>query len=161
MCGEVQWSSLGRNNPAAVGFNSEGNFFYNHPLSGLSGVGDVVSCTFDVGKRRKRQGDMTPNNLMMELDADTEVKGAVEECNGAFAQDEASYLLNSDKSPQTLAEMLEPCPCTLEQAIIDSARFVKLEEPGNCYVSALPINERLDSLGDISLTQMCCYHDDG
>ena len=49
-----------------VGFNAEGNIFGNHPLSGFPAVGDAVSCTFDLGKRRKRQ-DMTPNNMGMEL----------------------------------------------------------------------------------------------
>lgn len=156
MCGEVQWSSLGRNRPAVVGFNSEGNFFKNHPLSGLSGIGDAVSCTFDVGKRRKRQDGEPPNNMMDELDADQDVQAAVDQCMDARNTDELAYF-GTTLTPQILAEMLDPCPCSLQQAMEDRARFVEFNERGNCYVSSFPVDVLLPAFGSITLTQMCCY----
>lgn len=159
MCGEVQWSALGRNKAAAVGYNSEGNFFTNHALSGLSGVGDAVSCTFDIGRRRKRQAVGMPNNMGMGVETDAGVAGAVGRCVGASERDEFAYLLNPELTPEILADRLEPCPCTLNQAIVDNARFRRFDGPGNCYVSSNPVPVQLLSLGGISLTQMCCYMD--
>lgn len=156
MCGDVQWSSLGRNRAAVVGFNSEGYFFENHPLSGFSGVGDAVSCTFSIGKRRKRQNGDMPNNLPMILPAEDEVMAAVEECLAAEARDEFA-LFGFAGTPQTLADMLDPCPCSVQQAIADHARFRQLDDPSNCYVSSTPVNVMLLVLGQITLTQMCCY----
>lgn len=155
MCGEVQWSSLGRNKPAVVGYNSEGNFFENHPLSGLTGVGNAVSCIFDIGRRRKRQNDQ-PNNMPMVLPADRLVQGVVKQCMEAAATDEFAYY-SSGKTPETLANELDPCPCTLQQAFEDHARFIRINEPDNCYISSTPLGSKLPSFGLISLTQMCCY----
>ena len=54
ICGEVQWSSVGENNIAVVGFNANGPFneeseisFKNYRLSGLRGVGSTISCEFE------------------------------------------------------------------------------------------------------------------
>lgn len=160
MCGGVQWSSLGRNRAAAVGYNSEGDYFVNHPLSGIAGVGDAVSCTFDIGRRRKRQNGMG-NNVGMPIETDQDVVAAVDECLGANNRDGFAYILNPELTPEILAKMLDPCPCTLQQAIVDSARFRRFDGPGNCYISSRPVSEPepvlLFTLGVISLTQKCCY----
>ena len=155
MCGEVQWSSLGRNRAAVVGLNSAGNFFYNHPLAGFSGIGDAVSCTFNIGKRRKRQNNM-PNNVVINLPTDRNLATMFRQCSIAVNRDKLAYLGTPD-TPQTLADMLEPCPCTAQQAVTDNARFRPFTQPGNCYVSARPIDVLLPTIGLITLTQMCCY----
>lgn len=157
MCGEVQWSSLGRGRAAVVGYNSEGNYFNNHPFSGLSAIGDAVSCTFDIGKRRKRETDGT--SLTNDVDNDPGVTGAVEDCLGAVGLDE---LLSNMQDPMVLADMLPSCPCERDQIIRDYARFRKLDGPGNCYVSSTPtriMGIRLTTASN-SLTQMCCYRPD-
>lgn len=158
MCGEIQWSALGRNRAAVVGYNAEANFFNNHPLSGLTGVGDAVSCTFDIGRRRKRQ-DM-PNNMPMPLPADDRVRGAVRRCLQLEEQDRFSYL-GTTETPETLAEKLDPCPCSMQQAMEDEARFMKYDDDDDktCFVSTMPVEDLLPIIGTISLTQMCCYVD--
>ena len=158
MCGEIQWSALGTNRAAVVGYNSEANFFENHPLSGLSGIGDAVSCTFDIGKRRKRQGAM-PNNMPMPLPADANVQRLVGQCLSFEARNQLAYLGTiPQETPETLADRLDPCPCTPDQAIQDHARFIKHNDQNNdCYISSKPRSVRLGALGIISLTQMCCY----
>jgi hypothetical protein len=160
VCGQVQWSSLERNKPAAVGYNSEGNYFSNHPLSGFSGIGDAVSCLSNIGKRRKRETGNT-DSTTISFCSDADVQRAVEDCMEAEERDKSAYS-NSNQTPVMLAGMLEPCPCTLQQAMEDGARFIPyVDVPGNCYVSSKPIEVRLPALGDIFLTQMCCYTENG
>ena len=159
MCGEIQWSALGRNRAAVVGYNSRANFFDNHPLSGLSGIGDAVSCTFDIGRRRKRQDVEMPNNMPMPLPADENIRRLVGQCLQFEARNMLAYL-GTTETPQTLADKLDPCPCSPNQAIEDRARYVKFDiadGPTNCYISSQPVNELLPALGPITLTQMCCY----
>ena len=157
MCGEIQWSALGTNRAAVVGYNSEGNFFENHPLSGLSGIGDAVSCTFDIGKRRKRQDDM-PNNMPMLIPADPDVQRIINRCLSFEARERFAYFGTiPEESPETLANRLDPCPCTPDQAIEDRARFVRHNDRDDCYISSQPVSVRLGGVGIIGLTQMCCY----
>ena len=157
MCGEIQWSALGRNRAAVVGYNSEGNAFENHPLSGLTNIGDTVSCTFDIGRRRKRQNNDRPNNMPMPLPADDGIRTLVRQCL-VLAQTESIVFTASRQSPNSLAEMLDPCPCTPQQAEADRARYMKLpDDTKNCYISANPLRVLLAAQGQIGLTQMCCY----
>lgn len=156
VCGEVQWSSLGRNSAAAVvGYNSEGNFFDNHPLAGFSGIGDAVSCAFNIGKGRKRQPGM-PNNMPMTLPATQTVQELVRQCTQAVNRDKLAYLL-PPFTPETLAAMLLPCPCTRQQASEDTAQYREFTTPGDCYITSQPMTVVLLAVGTISLTQMCCY----
>ena len=130
-------------------------------MSGLSGVGDAVSCTFNVGRRRKRQDDEdnVTNNVAMPIPADDTIRRLVQQCLRFEATDKLSYLL-STHTPQTLADLLDPCPCSIQQVVEDRARYVRLEDDDrNCYVSSHPIDILLPILGSIKLTQMCCYVD--
>jgi hypothetical protein len=162
MCGEVQWSALGRNRAAVVGFNAEGNFFGNHPLSGFPAVGDAVSCTFELGKRRRKRQDaeMPPANMLMELPADPELRVKVESCLNAFDFDSGLLLLGT--TPEQLAMMLEslPCPCSRGQASNDYGRFIPQKGAPQCYVSTEPVRLRL-LVSDVTLTQQCCYDANG
>ena len=158
ICGDIQWSALGINKPAVVGFNTEGKYFRNHPLSGYAGVGDAVSCTFNLGKRRKRQTLI--NNMGMQLPAGKEIVERVEKCITASAQDKE--LQDAAQINVTvLAQMLVPCPCTRRQAIMDRGRFRKQDNiTQNCYVSTNPVE--LDLIVTKSnLTQQCCYDNSG
>ena len=137
---------MGRNRAAVVGYNSEANFFANHPLSGFPGIGDAVSCTSDVGRRQNTR----INNMAMLLPANVAFLST--QCR-QFQATDGIFLIGT--TPDILAAMLDPCPCTLQQAARDIARFTRLNE--NCYVSSLPINHQLRALGGITLTQMCCY----
>ena len=150
VCGDIQWSSVGTNRAAVVGYNSEANFFENHPLSGMSEIGNAVSCGSDVGGRRKRQ-TAQPTNVVLSP-ANLDFVNA--RCLRFRATDEL-FLLGS--SPASLAAMLDPCPCTLQQATTDRAKFTRLATPTNCYVSSQPVYHQLLALGRVTLTQMCCY----
>lgn len=158
MCGEIQWSALGRNKAAVVGYNAEGNFFQNHPLSGLSSIGDAVSCTFNIGKRRKRQGQ-NGNSENVAIPTDESVTGGIDLCLTLERTDKLSYFTTSE-TPQSLATRLEQCPCTINQVAFDRARFIRLEDDTkDCYVSSEPVDVFLPALGTITLTQLCCYID--
>lgn len=53
LCGEMQWSSVGENKAAVIGFSAKGEFFNNHPQSGTENVASAVSCS-KLGRREKR-----------------------------------------------------------------------------------------------------------
>ncbi len=76
MCGEMQWSSLGRNRAAVVGYNSEGNFFQNYPSSGSATVADIISCGINQENRRRGELRVMPVNLPV----DQIVKEGAEQC---------------------------------------------------------------------------------
>lgn len=159
MCGELQWSALGRNRAAVVGFNTEGNFFGNHPLSGFPAIGDAVSCTFQLGKRRKRQDEeMPPANMLTELPADPELRVQVESCLNAFDFDVGVILIGTSAEEQ--AAKLDPCPCSRSQAAIDHGRFTPQNDQPGCFVSTNPIKTRL-LITQATFTQQCCYDSNG
>ena len=158
ICGDIQWSALGINKAAVVGFNAEGTYFGNHHLSGYAGVGDAVSCTFDLGKRRKRQTLI--NNVGMQLPAGKETVERVKECIDAFDRDK-KFLEEAQLNVTVLAQMLVPCPCTRRQAIMDRGRFRKQDDiTQDCYVSTNPVELDL-FLTKSTLTQQCCYDNSG
>lgn len=154
-CGEIQWSSLGRNRAAVVGYNARGDYFDNHPSSGFSAIGDSVSCTFQLRRRQARQAPLSSNNIMFTFFVSKSLFQLRGDCLTAMSTD-AVFLTGS--TPQNLVEMLDPCPPTLEQVRDDFGRFVL--QPGRfpssiCYVSAKFISMQLVEL--IHLTQQCCY----
>ena len=158
-CGGIQWSSLGRNRPAVVGFNAMGAYFMNHPLSGFTEIGSAVSCIVDAGQKRKRQNDTS--NMIIQLPVDNNVANTLSDCLTRYRADITlliiSQLINPQGpgDPQSLAAMLDPCPCTQNQARLDRGRYTLFNN--NCYISARPTLVQLQAIGQISLTQMCCY----
>ena len=160
---------MNRNQGAVIGFDAEGNYFGNHPLSGSSSIGDAVSCTFDIRKRRKRNVqaagqacDLNPPIGMGFGD----VLGAVRIClrlNGEDV-DRFNRLFEGEPNvmtvPNRLAGLFGPCPCTEDHARNDLGRYIK-QPTGTvfgveCYVSGKPIVMRT-----LNLTQQCCYSADG
>lgn len=142
-----------------VGYNFEGEYFQNHPLSGYSGIGDAVSCTFDIGRRRKREA--ADRDDLMCLPVDDELADKVGECDQAAENRMLDFMPITVYTPESLASLLDPCPCSLDQAMRDHARFVPIDEPEGCFVSASPLKEpnTLVARGPVSITQMCCYVD--
>lgn len=151
VCGDIQWSSVGTNRSAVVGFNSEGNEFGNHPLSGFSDIGDAVSCTAQVGKRRKRQRETT--NDKMKLPTNETLQNLIKRC---VVADMLDKILLLGENTTELAQQLEPCPFTRDQALVDYGRFVEQENLSQCFVSTNPVEVQV-LLTTISLTQQCCY----
>ena len=145
----MQWSSLGSGNAAVVGYNS-GTSFYNHPLSGFTPIGESISCTVDTIRRQKRQNKRQPTNIALLLPADKNLKMMLSNCRVEIERDK---LLFMEHLPEVLALLLEPCPCTLEQASKDLGRFVKFTDTPLCYLSG----PKSVYLFNITLTQQCCY----
>lgn len=156
-CGEMQWSAVGANRPAVVGYNARGDYYSNHPSSGFAAVGNSVSCTFRLGRRQARQAPPpSVNNIMMDLGTNMSVAQQHEECVTAINND---VFLTGD-TPENLLEYLEPCPYTLQQVRDDFGRFVLQNEsfPSSiCYVSAKFIS--MQRVERFSLTQQCCYYE--
>ena len=157
-CGGIQWSSVGQNNLAVVGFNagtSSDNvesFFKNYRLSGLEGVGGNVSCEV-------KTSNIT--NLIIRLPA-TEFVEQSNKLNCILALQEDTAILGGETTHAQLSEMLDHCPCTREQAVEDNARFIPQLCPNmmvfDCFISASPkMLEILSTNMTLMVTQQCCY----
>ena len=156
ICGEMQWSAVGRNKAAVVGINAQGEFYRNHPLSGYSGIENAVSCADALGKRRKRQCDDIQISELERMPCDDDMERIVGDCLRSIRMDENVNLRGT--TPEDLAKNLDPCPCTLRHALADFGRYVKLSDSPLCFVSAVPRIIRLVAFQS-SLTQVCCYND--
>lgn len=158
MCGGIQWSGL-RTNNAVAGFNAEGKYFSNLPFSGYAGVGDALSCNFDLGKRRrKRQTDMTAPLIILLPPGETP-QADRERCITASNNDKIGFILLLEPQVifQTLATMLDPCPCKKSQADMDG-QFRQQDDLSRCYATANHVPYQTPNLGiPITLTQQCCY----
>lgn len=167
-CGDIQWSGLNQNQAAVVGFNAEGDYFENHPLSGFASIGEAVSCTFDVSERQKRNVDpgfQTDLNVIS-LGPDNPITVIVYgcECDAMYSddrdlfQDIFSDEPNIDGVPGILVERFESCPPTEQQAMNDLGRYIKQPSDSisisdvECYVSGRPIE-----IESLEITQQCCY----
>ena len=151
-CGEIEWSSVGENNLAVVGFNANGPFdeeseipFKNYRLSGLRGVGGTIACEYN-----------PITNFIVRLPSTQRQRNQIE-CIKALDTD--SDILQGEKTYSELAEMLKPCPCTLSQVSQDGARFIRQANSAlNCYVSTNPVEVLVAKTNDkLTLTQQCCY----
>ena len=155
ICGEMQWSAVGRNKAAVVGYNAQSDFFKNHPLSGFSGIEDAVSCAVQLGNRRRRQSVQPSDDTLSErMPTDEEVEEAVGTCLTMIELDTRVTLIGFE--PENIAEMLDSCPCTLSQIEADFGRYVQLSDSPLCFVSAKPQIVRLITVST-TLTQLCCY----
>ena len=160
-CGGIQWSSLGVNRPAVVGFNARASPFVNNRFSGLPEIGNAVSCIFNIGKRKKRQNDPMQNGMTIDIPVDDRIAGIVRDCLTRYRSDITLLMISQQINPQgpgdpqSLANMLAPCPCSQQQASADRGRYTRFNF--NCYISARPLAVELAVLGQLSLTQMCCY----
>lgn len=157
----MEWSSLGQSRAAVVGFNSEGNFFQNHPASGFASVADIVSCGVNQGRRRRKRQEPEPLPPIMQLDVDPDIRNSAAECNDRRNLDQ---ILLQD--PNQLAVSLSGCPCppTQGQAMIDAARFVEHSNSPLCYVSTVPnCNAEAQVQGAVTVTaaHQCCYDNNG
>lgn len=168
MCGGIQWSSLGVGNSAVVGYNSRGNYFSNHPFSGFSQISDALSCTFSSRRRQRRQSNrlLAYNNLIF-LSTNSTLNSRMRMCSFLKKLD-IGVLNSSHQTPMGLANLLLHCPPTIRQAERDCARFIRLNNRPDdarhnnyCFVSADLNSHRIANLGEITLTQMCCYNRQG
>ena len=139
-----------------VGYNSEGNFYQNHPASGFASVADIISCGIgQQGGRRKRQAD--PSELaMLELPTDPDLRQRAETCVHLYMRDIFVFQID----PTELADLVSgfPCPTTLNQVLADTGRYVLQTSSPLCYVSANPqTSTTLTMVLEVHAAQQCCY----
>lgn len=140
-CNEMQWSGYWRH--ATVGYNADGNFYTNHPLTGYPQVKDL-------GCLGSESSDV--NNLLyrISLDPDYIQKKRVE-CRNMLRMDEEAL---GDVTP--FAEQLQPCPCSWWQARRDR----RYRSDWNSWYSGgdrqLCYRERFPNIENDG-SQYCCY----
>ena len=90
----------------------------------------------------------------MRLPVDTEILAMAIECQIKVQEDISRF--TGHEGPTSLTSLLEPCPCTVNQATQDNGRFVKFSEDPLCYVS-VPVSVSVSANLLIALTHQCCY----
>ena len=139
----MQWSTSG-NAAAVVGFNAGGIFYHNHPLSGTKLIREAVECSMN-----------NITNIFLTLPTTLGAHIVVpRQCLRKYYED--VYIL-SGTDINDFAERLEPCPCTLRQAILDLGRYIRQNDNSLCYVSSKPLPVRTSTGTSIQLTQQCCF----
>ena len=132
----INWAGYGVN--AGVGYNLGGDYYMNHPLSGSESVADI-----DEGGNCTGTGwNNVWYQLTYSLDEIQEMKAA---CFNMYFSD-----LNNvgDISTYRSVGDLQPCPCTLWQAIFDG-RFELDDLYPNCFYQLFPASS--------GAAQYCCY----
>ena len=142
-CGGMQWSTSG-NAAAVIGFNAGGNIYHNHPLSGTKLIREAVDCSMN-----------NITNMLLTLPSTPSAYNIVpRRCLMKYSEDK-NILSGSDIN--ALAEMLEPCPCTFRQAILDMGRYIRQNGHSLCYVSSKPLPVDTPTGRRLQLTQQCCF----
>lgn len=158
ICGELQWSGVGSSG-AVVGFNAEGRFYGNYPLSGYSSIAESISCPVNSGTRQKRQ-QAGATNLLLEMPADETLNAMIMECEMGITTDQQNYVTAAEIPG--LAAMVATCPCTRKQAMND-ANFKAFSGVPGCYITRAPqiVNSMTTPPFQLTLTQQCCYDNAG
>ena len=124
---------------ATIGFNARGEYYQNHPFSGLS-VANNVAC----------DGGSQWNTLVYRLHLHVDfVQQKRAQCLQMYKKDEnlldGSYI-------SFLASQAEPCPCSFRQAWRDWRFQIDWRNDPYCFYQRFPI------LGlTAAAAQYCCY----
>ena len=156
----MQWSGLEEGKAAVIGLVFEATFYQNHAASGFAAVADIVSCGVSQERRRKRQTRRMTRNRIMKAGTGLQTENRVDTCIDRFNRDVTTMIIK----PTDLANLVSdvPCPPNLQQAVLDVARYSLYTKSPFCYVSALPKkSEDVSNAGAVSVTQQCCYEDNG
>lgn len=159
-CGDIQWSGQGFET-AIVGYNSLGDYFYNHPANVFSDIGRIVLCTRWVtsqGSRRKQQADqqgpvnLAPGNPTMRM--------AIQECLNLAKSDivDINGIMDVNGNIVNIADMLPQCPRTESEANLD-LRFQPFSDRSGCFRSSQAfVPEDLTSQLTLEFVSLCCYN---
>jgi hypothetical protein len=154
----MQWSSLGQSRAAVVGYNSEGNFFQNHPSSGFSTIADAISCGAPQ-KRRKRQNNPDPR-VPMRFPTDPVLRMRAQQCIRRYLTEVNLFQIDPTALASAVADDY-PCPPKLDQAMTDAARYAPQTISPLCFVSSESIPSDLSRAITVAATQQCCYDNNG
>ena len=168
-CGEIQWSGQGFET-AIIGYNSNGNYFYNHPANGLPDIGRIVSCTRYMIPDR---GTMTQQIFEQmgapsgACPADTAIQMAKELCHNIANLDDASFTnINTlrDRNDESWT-VLSKCPPTRVQLEISTEFNSFSSQAGDCYRSKNTFVPTAISgnplIRPYEFVSVCCYERNG
>ena len=147
----MQWSAAGGSLAAVVGYNTGTQSFYNHPLSGFSSIGESISCTVE-RRRQKKESEIQASNVILQPQPDLDIQRKAIKCR-IKVQEDINRFSGHDQLI-SLISLLQPCPCTVNQARQDVGRFVKFSEDPLCYIS-VPVYTSVNV--PVTLTHQCCY----
>ena len=156
ICGDLQWSSGSGFDHAVVGYNSHGDYFYNIPGSGYENIADIVSCSFQVGNRRRRNIQQSSIGGVLPIKRNS----AAKECNHRTNIDRDSIV---DAKILQILKHLPECPPNSHLVEVD-----RLFEPdptkAACYCSKIQVDP--ESVGAqvqraYAFVQQCCYYSNG
>ena len=161
-CGEIQWSGLG-DETAIIGYNSNAQYYSNHPANGLIDIGQIVSCSRQPlipGKRNKRQTGIA--GLSDSIDANELLMLCcnISEIDSIAAPD----IYNLRDARGNNISSLPVCPITRDQIGLSSHIFDPFPlQDENCFRSNddntfAPLNTTNKTYIFVSV---CCYTDDG
>ena len=153
ICGELQWSIGSGFDHAVVGYNSHGDYFYNTPGSGYENIADIVSCSFQVGNRRRR--NTQPQESMQGV-LPYNTPNPVEMCSDKIDIDRNSI---SDDKILHILEILPDCPPTSHLVEVDHL-FEPDSTKAACFRSKIQVNPA--NIGahvqrPYTFVQQCCY----
>lgn len=164
ICGDIQWSGLGFET-AIVGYNSNGDYFSNHPANGFPEIGEIVSCTRRIvfRRRRKRQQIENDGSLVNEMPANEEIQMNINICLNLDLP-EINMIRDGNGDIVNLLNVLPRCP-RLQNEVNRRTEFVVFEEGNDCFRSTpsfTPNFERNPQFVEtVEFVSVCCYDNSG
>ncbi len=163
VCGAMEWSGQATET-ATVGFNSNGNYFYNHPANGLADVNEIIACSIDTeGRRNKRETDQLDQGnggQTDQLPSDSELMMSKQLCM-ALADADDSIFMDITEFPSL--DDLPKCDRTRTQLVEVGVSFQQFDyQVGDCYRSNMVVTVINDLTGgSLDLVNVCCYDTNG
>jgi len=149
---DIQWDMNADLSHARVGYNAQGNYFDNHPLSGM----EFIGCSLNGNCRAIPTAPNPFNGLSLPNNQNTIIYRAVAACLNAV-RDDVDLSSTIYESPAGLSAALEPCPCRRSHVSVDSGRFRVETSNENCYRTTNPLIVDFNHTQNFSVTQRCCY----
>ena len=139
----MEWSGLGTET-AIIGFNSNGDYFENHPANGLEEIHQIVSCS---GLTNGGGAGLLPIGEDIEEDR-------IASCIDVANADDAAI---GDISTFPGLDQLPGCPSTKVKLTISTEFQEFSQQTGDCYRS----NSVITGLGSngflFEFGTVCCY----
>ena len=150
VCDEMEWSGLGTET-AIIGFNSNGDYYDNHPSNGLVNIHETVSCSGQTNERNRGVAGLLPIGVNIE-------QVFITSCITLANADDA-VIANISTFPGL--DQLPGCPST--KAILTiSTEFQEFpQQSGDCHRSNVVVNGTGSSGTSTEFITVCCYASSG
>jgi hypothetical protein len=135
ICGEMEWSGQGTET-AIAGFNSNADYYYNHPVNGIPDIGPIISCTnrsMATGMgRNKRQTNLGNGGITGQVPVGVNLEKIAYACTAIADKDDVLFM---EISSLEVFENLPECPPTKSQLLL-SPEFKEFPpQTGDCHRS--------------------------